>query len=87
MLSLQDCLDFTELSEETIAIIVERENVPAVVAIEIGETLLATRQGVRVIGSYLLDGIERAQRARKTERALRLRRAYDELIRRHAAND
>lgn len=78
MLSLQDCVDFSDLSEDEIDAIAEHEHVPPIVAAELGSTLLRTKAGACLIKLYLLDNIERARRIGQFDKARRL----DALLRR-----
>ena len=61
MLSLQECIDFSDLSKDEIEAIAEHEHVPEIVAAEIGATLLQTTSGVCLIKLYLLENIEQAR--------------------------
>ena len=63
MLTLQECLDFCELSEEQICAIAEHEHVPEIIAAELGECLLHSEEGVCLIRRFMQDDIERAQAA------------------------
>ena len=76
MLCLQDCLDFSGLPEETILAIAEHEQVPEVVAAEIGCTLLASRQGICRIRQFLRENIAHAKELGQTARARQLDHAY-----------
>lgn len=74
MLSLQDCLDMSELSEDEIEAIAEHENVPEIVAAEMGNTLLKTNAGACLLKLYMLDNLERAKEHGHIDKAKRLRR-------------
>lgn len=62
MLTLQDCLDFSDLSDEVVKAIAVHEGVPSIVALEIGANLLGTPHGYDVIERYIEDDIAAAQR-------------------------
>lgn len=61
MLTLKECLDFCELSEEEVHIIAEHERVPEIIAAELGSSLLQSRCGIQAIQNYILDNIHYAQ--------------------------
>jgi hypothetical protein len=60
MLSYQDCLHFSELQADEIRAIAEHENVPDIVAAQLGAGLLKSAQGVRAIELMMLENVERA---------------------------
>lgn len=76
MLSLQECLDFSDLSEEEVEAIAEHEHVPEIVAAEIGNTLLKTKAGICLIKLYLLENIEHARSLGQFDKAKRLDALY-----------
>ncbi|MDD5297262.1 MAG: hypothetical protein PHU46_10135 [Rhodocyclaceae bacterium] len=76
MLSLQDCLDYSGIPEETIAAIAEHEQVPEIVAAEIGCTLLASRQGIYRIRQFLRENIAHARELGQTAKARQLDHAF-----------
>lgn len=61
MLTFNDCLDFSELTEDVILAIAEHEHMPDIVAAELGCCLLKTEDGIGVIKRYLLEDIEIAE--------------------------
>ena len=85
MLSLKDCLDYSNLSEETVAIISEHEHIPEIIAAEMGDNLLQTERGVREIKRFIMESIERAKRQGHSEKARRLSEIYNEFERSHPA--
>ncbi len=62
MLSLQDCLDLTELSDAELAAIARHEKIPPIVALELGHHLIQTAGGVETLRQFILDDIMSAQR-------------------------
>ena len=87
MLSLQECIDFSDLSEDEIEAIAEHEQVPEIVAAEIGNTLLQTRSGVCLIKLYLLENLERARSLGHFEKARQLDVLYRRFDREHPGAD
>ena len=57
MLTLQECLEFTELTEDEIHAIAEHEHVPEIVAAELGDCLLRSEEGICLIRRFMLDDI------------------------------
>jgi hypothetical protein len=60
MLTLQECRDFSDLSQEEVREIAEHEHLPEVLAAALGHALLKTPNGVDIILGYLLQNLERA---------------------------
>jgi hypothetical protein len=73
MLTLKECLDFCELSEEEIHAIAEHEHVPEIVAAGLGSSLLRSRLGIQAIQNYILDNIHYAQSQGETGKAEHLK--------------
>jgi hypothetical protein len=72
MLTLKECLEFSDLSEEEVREIAEHERVPEIVAAELGHTLLKTPRGIYIIRNYLLENLERAAATGNLQRARHL---------------
>lgn len=60
MLSLEDCLAFSELPEDVILAIAEHEHVPEMAAIAIGEHLLDQEDGAEKIRDMIVEVIQLA---------------------------
>lgn len=73
MLTYADCLDFSALTEEEIAVIRDHEHLSVLVAMELGETLLATDDGTRRLVAMIRDEIEAAERHGDPAHAEKLR--------------
>ena len=61
MLTLQECLEFCDLTEDEIHAIAEHEHVPEIVAAELGDCLLRSQEGICLIRRFMLDDIENAE--------------------------
>lgn len=74
MLTLEDCIALSELTEDEIAAIAEHEHLPAIVAAELGNYLVHDAQGCPAIRRMILDDIAtaRARRDRRHGLALKL---------------
>lgn len=73
MLSLQDCLDLSDLTEDEIQLIGARANVPQIVAAGIGHQLLKTARGRHQVRQLILDALEQAAAAGDLAEERRLR--------------
>lgn len=60
MLSLQDCVDLSSLTEGEVAAIAEHEHLPMVVAAELGNYLVQTPDGGQCIKRMIKDDIKAA---------------------------
>lgn len=72
MLTLKECIEFTELTEDEIHAIAEHEHVPEIVAAELGDCLLRSEEGICLIRRFMQDDIESAQSHGQTGKADRL---------------
>ena len=82
MLTLRDCIDFSDLSEEEILAIAECEHIPLLSALEEGESLVHTPRGRKQI-AVMIDGqAEICERTGTTVHARHLRRVRDVFLNR-----
>ena len=65
MLSLQDCLDLSDLSEAELAAIVRHERIPPIAALEMGHRLIQTPAGVEALRRFILEDLAGAQRRKR----------------------
>ena len=72
MLSLDECIGMSGLTEDEIAVIAEHEHVPEIVAVELAQGLLKTPKGVFILKCYISDVLERAKLAGKRDKVKRL---------------
>ena len=61
MLTFQDCIDMTALSEGEVEAIAKHEHVPALIALELGNRLLETREGTERLRELIVDNLLHAQ--------------------------
>jgi hypothetical protein len=76
MLTLRDCLELSELTEDEVRLIAEHEHIPEIVAAELGNELLHSADGVTTIKAYILDCVEHARRMGAFDRADALYAVY-----------
>ena len=60
MLSIRDCLDYCDLTEDEVSLIAEHEDIPDAAAAQICCGLVQTPEGVMVLTNFMLELIERA---------------------------
>lgn len=68
MLSLRDCLDYCDLTDDEVALIAEHQDIPDVAAAQIACGLVQTPEGVQVITQCMEDLVERARSQGQLER-------------------
>jgi len=83
MLSLEDCLEFSDLATGEIEAIARHEHVPLVVAAEIGYQLLKTDDGIERLQCMIHESAKNALNQGHPEEAARFRAAYESF---HAAH-
>jgi len=89
MVSLKDCIDMCDLTEEEVVAIAETEKLPAIVAAQVGCTLLRSEGGVEYIRCVLRTRAERAVADGDLHTAAVRFRAYEDFATRcpHALAD
>lgn len=73
MLSIRDCLDYCDLTEDEVSLIAEHEGIPEISAAQVACGLVQTPEGVLLITNYMLDLIERADEEGDRAKAERAR--------------
>ena len=62
MLSIRDCLDYCDLTDDEVALIAEHEGIPEAAAAQIACGMVQTPEGVLVLTGYMQDLIAEASR-------------------------
>jgi hypothetical protein len=83
MLTLEDCIALSGLSEAEIDAIAEHEHVPEMVAAEMASYLVRAPDGMPVVRRVLLDDLVAAQAAGDVARAARLKAALRSFLAHH----
>jgi hypothetical protein len=83
MLTLEDCIAYCNLTKEEIDAIAEHEHLPEIIALELGNYLVHSEQGVPMIRRMILDDIAVAERHGKELRALQLKAVLRHFIQTH----
>ena len=83
MLTLEDCIALSELTEDEIAAIAEHEHLPAIVAAELGNYLVHDSAGCPVIRRMILDDIATARHRGDKTHALALKLVLRHFVETH----
>jgi hypothetical protein len=73
MLSYNDCVELSDLTEEEIEAIAQHEHLPEMAALELGSYLVHTQAGIPMIKRIILEDIEEARRRGHAEKVLQLK--------------
>ncbi|WP_417806010.1 hypothetical protein [Thalassospira lucentensis] len=80
MLTLRDCIDFSDLREEEILAIAECEHMPVLSALEEGESMVHSPSGRKRIAVMIKSQAEMCELTGNTIHARHLRRVHDAFI-------
>ena len=83
MLTIQDCIALSGLSEAEIDALAEHEHIPEIVATELGNYLIRRPDGVLAIKAIIRDDIAAAERRGDGEHAHALRLVLRHFLRAH----
>ena len=83
MLSYEDCLAMSDLTEEEVAAIAEHEHIPEMAAAALGSYLVHTPEGVPMLKRMILDDIEHAKATGHLEHALHLKMVLRHFVETH----
>lgn len=83
MLTLDDCIALSELTEEEIAAIAEHEHLPTIVAAELGSYLVHDPDGCPVLRRMILDDIDAARQRGDTSHFLALKLVLKHFVETH----
>jgi hypothetical protein len=83
MLSYEDCVELSDLTEEEITAIAEHEHLPEMAALEMGSYLVHSPEGIPMIKRIILDDIEEEQRRGHHEKVLQLKLVLKHFIDSH----
>jgi hypothetical protein len=83
MLSLDECVAFSDLTSDEVAIIAEHERVPEIVATGIGHHLLASPKGLFQLRGMIIELLGRAKLAGERDKVTHLDRVLTRFNRVH----
>ncbi len=84
MLSLQDCIALSNLTEDEIEAIGAHEHLPDMLALEMGHYLIQTPEGEKRIKRIIVDDIEHARVQGDLQRVALLKATLRQYVERHA---
>ncbi|WP_448205513.1 hypothetical protein [Azospirillum sp. sgz302134] len=85
MLTINDCIALSDLTEDEIDAIAEHEHLPEMVAVELGCCLIHTPEGSRRIARIIRDDIEKARSHGQARHAEQLTVVLDGFVSHHAS--
>lgn len=85
MLTIEDCIAFSGLTEDEIDAIAEHEHLPEMLAVELGCCLARTAAGQRRIAACIRDDMARARAHGRAVHAERLAGVLRQFLREHRA--
>ena len=83
-LSIQDCIDMSDLSEDEILAIAEHEQIPEILAIELGSYLVHMPGGEKRIKRMIQDDIRQAQESGDYQHTALLKQVLKDYVQHHA---
>jgi len=83
MLTLEDCIGLSDLTEDEIDAIAEHEHLPEIIATELGNYLVHSPEGIPMLRKMILDDISAAVKREDWEHALKLRLVLRHFIQTH----
>jgi PP-loop superfamily ATP-utilizing enzyme len=83
MLSIRDCLDYCDLTDDEIELIAEHEGIPDVAAAQMACGLVQTPEGTLLLTRCIEDLLERAKRDGQTDKLKRAHAVYKRFIADH----
>lgn len=86
MLTYQDCVELSDLTEEEIEAIAQHEHLPEMAALELGSYLVHTEEGIPMIKRIILDDIEDARRRGHDQKALQLKLVLKHFVDTHPSS-
>jgi hypothetical protein len=84
MLTIQDCIELSDLTEEEILAIAEHEHVPEMIAVELGCYLVHTPEGEKRIKRMIADDIVEARNRGDHRHAAKLKLVLKHYLEEHA---
>lgn len=86
MLTLEDCIGLCDLTEDEIKAIEDHEHLPEIAALELGNYLVHSPEGVPMIRRIILDDIAEAKRRGDVQAVAKLKLVLKHFIQTHPAN-
>ena len=84
MLTIEDCIGMSGLTEDEIAAVAEHEHVPVMLALEMGSYLCRTAAGQTQLEEMIIDDIAAAKQRGDLAHAAKLASVLDQFRQHHA---
>lgn len=84
MLTYEDCVGLCELSKDEVEAIAEHDQIPAIVAAELGAYLIHSDTGVPMIRRFILEDIEHAKQRGDVKHAISLKLVLKHFVENHS---
>ncbi len=84
MLTYDDCLGLCDLTDEEIDAIAEHDHIPQIVAVELGNYLIHSIDGIPKIRRFILEDIEHAKNRGDNNHALALKLVLKHFVENHS---
>lgn len=85
-ISLQDCIDMSDLTEDEILAIAKHENIPEILAVELGSYLVHAPGGEKTIKRMIQDDIKQAAEEGDARRSALLKNVLKNFVEHHASH-
>ena len=86
MLTYEDRVELSDLTEDEIEVIAQHEHLPEMAALEMGSYLVHTTEGIPMIKRIILDDIEEARRHGHPDKALKLKLVLKHFVDTHPSS-
>lgn len=83
MLTIQDCIELSDLTEDELLAIAEHEHVPEMLAVEMGAYMVQTAEGEKRIKRMIADDIAMAREHGNLKHAAKLRLVLKHYLEHH----
>lgn len=84
MLTIQDCIELSDLTEEEVLAIAEHEHIPEMVAVELGNYLVHTASGEKKIKRMIADDIAHAKASGNVKHVVVLKAVLKHYVEHHS---
>lgn len=84
MLTYEDCVGLSDLTEEEVDAIAEHDHIPQIVAAEVGAYLVHTEEGIPIIRRIIQEDIQHAEARRDNQHAIELKVVLNHFVANHS---
>ena len=84
MLTIQDCIELSGLTEEEILAIAEHEHVPEMIALQLGNYLVQSSEGETCVKAMIIDDMRAARDRGDAKHVLELKLCLQHFLEHHS---